>query len=62
MQNSKPIMTRVRAMKVGATIRLDIRHRSSTKPQVYSHGMETGKKFTIKTAQNKCSFTVTRLA
>ena len=56
-----PWMTRVRAMQVVQTIRIPIRHRASVKAQAYAFQTENGRKYSVKTAKNKNSFTLTRL-
>lgn len=53
-------MARVKKMEVGDTIRLDIIKRNMCKGTVYPWAVENQKKFSIRTAKNKRSFTLTR--
>lgn len=55
-------MARVKKMEVGDTIRLDIVRRNMVKGTVYPWAVENQKKFSICTAKNKKSFTLTRKA
>lgn len=54
-------MTRIRALEVNKSVRIPIHHRASVKAQTYSYQVEAGRKYAIRTAKNKNSFTVTRL-
>lgn len=56
------LMARVKKMEVGDTIRLDIVRRNMVKGTVYPWAVENQKKFSICTAKNKKSFTLTRKA
>lgn len=56
-----PWMTRIRALEVDKSVRIPIHHRASVKAQTYSYQIEAGRKYAIRTAKNKNSFTVTRL-
>ena len=54
------LMARVKKMEGGDTIRLDIIKRNMCKGTVYPWAVENQKKFSIRTAKNKRSFTLTR--
>lgn len=48
-------------MDVGETIRIDICRRAGIRPMLYAYSAESKKRFRTKTAQNRNSFTITRV-